>query len=238
MSKHDEARRAFLKGAAAGAGVLAGTGLAPQALAKDPEHQPHARHKTAAADAAAESPAHMHAGGEGHGAFFNDEDAATVAAFTARLMPGAPGMAGARDADVLNYIDLALAGAYADLQDFYRRGLAQLEAFCQQAQQASFTRLDPARQDAVIAALEEGKAAGFAWPTAQAFFNTLRTHTMEGMFADPVYGGNKDFAGWRLVGFPGAQPLFTTADMQSKDAFTRAPITGLQSQAKAPSKRI
>ena len=45
-------------------------------------------------------------------------------------MPGAPGMPGARDADVLNYIDLALAGAYADLQDFYRRGLAQLEAYC------------------------------------------------------------------------------------------------------------
>jgi gluconate 2-dehydrogenase gamma chain len=236
MSKHDEARRAFLKGAAAGAGVIAGTGLVPQALAKEKEHPPHA-HKTAAADAA-ESPAHMHAGGEGHGAFFNDEDAATVAAFTERLMPGAPGMAGARDANVLNYIDLALAGAYADLQDFYRRGLAQLEAFCRQAHQASFARLDAARQDAVIAALEEGKAAGFTWPTAQAFFNTLRTHTMEGMFADPVYGGNKDFAGWRLVGFPGAQPLFTTADMQSKDAFTRAPIIGLQGQAKAQLKRI
>jgi gluconate 2-dehydrogenase gamma chain len=236
MSKHDEARRAFLKGAAAGAGVIAGTGLAPQALAKEKEHPPHA-HKTAAADAA-ESPAHMHAGGEGHGAFFNDEDGATVAAFTERLMPGAPGMAGARDAGVLNYIDLALAGAYADQQDFYRRGLAQLEAFCQQAHQASFVRLDAARQDAVITALEEGKAAGFTWPTAQAFFNTLRTHTMEGMFADPVYGGNKDFAGWRLVGFPGAQPLFTTADMQSKDAFTRAPLIGLQGQAKAQSKRI
>jgi gluconate 2-dehydrogenase gamma chain len=232
MSKHDEARRAFLKGAAAGAGAIAGTGLAPQALAK-----PHERHKTAAADVV-EAPAHGHASGEGHGAFLNDEDAATVMAFTERLMPGAPGMPGARDADVLNYIDLALAGAYADLQDFYRRGLSQLEAFCQQAHKASFVRLDAARQDAVIAALEEGKAAGFAWPTAQAFFNTLRTHTMEGMFADPVYGGNKDFAGWRLVGFPGAQPLFTTADMQSKEAFTRAPITGLQTQAKTQLKRI
>jgi gluconate 2-dehydrogenase gamma chain len=242
MSKHDEARRAFLKGAAAGAGAIAGTGLVPQAMA-DPharqphEPKPHERHKIAAADAT-EAPAHMHASGEGHGAFLNDEDAATVMAFTERLMPGAPGMPGAREADVLNYIDLALAGAYADLQDFYRRGLAQLDAFCRQAHHAPFARLDAARQDAVITALEEGKAAGFTWPTAQAFFNTLRTHTMEGMFADPVYGGNKDFAGWRLVGFPGAQPLFTTADMQSKDAFTRTPITGLQAQAKAPLRRI
>ena len=236
MSKHDEARRAFLKGAAAGAGALAGTGLAPQALAKEKERQPHERHKIAAADAT-EAPVHMHASGEGHGAFLNDEDAATVMAFTERLMPGEPGMPGAREADVLNYIDLALAGAYADLQDFYRRGLAQLDAFCQQAHHASFARLDAARQDAVIAALEEGKAAGFTWPTAQAFFNTLRTHTMEGMFADPVYGGNKDFAGWRLVGFPGAQPVFSTGDMQSKEAFTRSPIIGLQAQAKALPRR-
>ena len=84
----------------------------------------------------------------------------------------------------------------------------------------------------MITALEEGKATGFTWPTAQEFFSTLRTHTMEGMFADPVYGGNKDFAGWRLVGFPGAQAIFTPADMQSKQAFTRAPIVGLQAQAK------
>jgi len=52
------------------------------------------------------------------------------------------------------------------------------------------------------------------------------------MFADPIYGGNKDFAGWRLVGFPGAQAIFTPADMQSTRAFTRTPMIGLQSQAK------
>ena len=98
-------------------------------------------------------------------------------------------------------------------------------------------RLSPARQDQVIAALEEGKATGFTWPTAQAFFNTLRTHTIEGMFADPAYGGNKDFAGWRQVGFPGAQPAFTPADMQSRQAFTRAPMVGLQAQAKATTRR-
>ena len=146
-------------------------------------------------------------------------------------------MPGAKDADVLNYIDLALSGAYADQQDLYRRGLAGLDAYCRATYQMPFVRLDAPRQDAVITAMEEGKATGFTWPTAQQFFNTLRTHTMEGMFADPVYGGNKDFAGWRLVGFPGAQPVFTQADMQSKDAFKRVPMIGLQSQAKAPAKR-
>jgi gluconate 2-dehydrogenase gamma chain len=168
--------------------------------------------------------------GDEHFAFFNDEDAATVAAFTERLMPGAPGTPGATDADVLNYIDLALAGAYSDQQDFYRRGLAALENYCQQTQKLTFARLPASRQDEVIKALEEGKATGFSWPSASAFFNTVRTHTMEGMFADPLYGGNKDFVGWQLVGFPGTQLFYTEEEMQRRDKFTNRPIVGLKTQ--------
>jgi hypothetical protein len=51
------------------------------------------------------------------------------------------------------------------------------------------------------------------------------------MFADPVYGGNKDFAGWRLVGFPGAHPVFTPEDLASKEAFAGGVLIGLQAQA-------
>src|SRR6516164_9554793 len=222
MSKQGVARREFLSGAALGMGAVAGAKLLPEASA-----QTHAQH----AETTAPAPAHIHTNGEGHGAFFNDADAETVAAFAERLVPGAPGKPGARDAGVLNYIDLALAGAYADLQDFYRRALAQLDAFCRKAYGEPFAKLESARQDEVIKALEDDKADGFVWPKAQAFFNTVRTHTMEGMFADPIYGGNKDFAGWRLVGFPGAQPAFSAADMKSKDAYAGAPITGLQAQA-------
>jgi gluconate 2-dehydrogenase gamma chain len=218
MNRHDEARRVFLKGAALGA--VAGAGLVPEALAQT-QAQPHGDAST--------TNAHAHGHG-GHGACLNDEDAATVAAFAERLMPGAPGKPGATEAGVLNYIDLALAGAYSDLQDFYRRGLSSLDAFCRGTHKARFVELDGPRQDAVIAALEEGKATEFSWPSAQAFFNTLRTHTMEGMFADPVYGGNKDFAGWMLIGFPGAQPVFSPADLASKEAFRGAPIIGLQAQ--------
>ncbi|OFW06292.1 MAG: hypothetical protein A3I61_07475 [Acidobacteria bacterium RIFCSPLOWO2_02_FULL_68_18] len=225
MAKHDAARRTFLVRAAAGAGAVAGAGLAPEASAEP------AQRETARTQAATEP----RPGDSGHGAFFNHADAASVAAFTERLMPGAPGSPGARDAGVLNYIDLALAGAYADLQDVYRRGLAQLDTYCRTAHNAPFARLDAARQDLVIAALEDGTAPGFVWPTAQEFFNILRTHTVEGMFADPIYGGNRDFAGWRLVGFPGAQAVFTAADMQSRQAFTRAPIVGLQLQARRSS---
>src|ERR1700726_4100407 len=153
MRKHDASRRAFLVRAAVGAGAAAGAGLVPDAIAQNHEQM----------EGVAVAPGAQHPSGSEHGAFFNHADAATIAAFTERLMPGAPGKPGARDADVLNYIDLALAGAYADQQDFYRRGLAQLEAYCQQTHQASFARLDAARQDAVIAALEDGKAAGFSY---------------------------------------------------------------------------
>jgi gluconate 2-dehydrogenase gamma chain len=212
MPKHDARRRAFLVRVATGAGAVAGAGLAPDAGAQN-HTQP------------------THSSTVAHGAFFNQDDAATVAVFTERLMPGAEGRPGARDAGVLNYIDLALAGAYADLQDFYRRGLAQLHQYCRKTYNEPFARLDAARQDEVITALEQGSATEFTWPLAQDFFNTIRTHTMEGLFADPIYGGNKDFAGWRLVGFPGAQAIFTPLDMQSRQAFTREAIIGLQAVA-------
>jgi gluconate 2-dehydrogenase gamma chain len=226
MSKLDESRRKFLVGTAVGAGALATGGLPADALA-----QAQKKKKTAAVAAAPAAHVHEHAAEGGLRAFFNQDDAAAVEAFAERLMPGAPGKPGARDANVVNYIDLALAGAYSDQQDFYRRGLTALDQYCRTTYNKSFVELSAAQQDEVITALEAGKATGFTYPSATAFFNTMRTHTIEGMFADPVYGGNKDFAGWRLVGFPGAQPMFTTADMQSREAFTRLSMAGLQAKA-------
>ena len=214
--KHDETRRAFLVGAALGAAA----GIVPEAQAQTPD----AHATTGAAPHAMASP-------EGHGAFLNDEDAATVRAFAERIWPAGPGTAGASEIGVLNYIDLALAGAYSDMQDFYRRGLAQLDAYCWSTQQKPFVQLAAAQQDDVIRALEQNKASGFAWPSAPQFFNTVRTHVMEGLFADPVYGGNKDFEGWRQISFPGGQPRFSEQDMHSREAFTRAPIVGIQARA-------
>jgi len=228
MAKHDASRREFLARAAVGAGAAAGAGLVPGAYAQN-----HEQHGEGAVPAAGR----QHPSGSEHGAFFNHADAAAIAALTERIMPSASDKPGARDADVLNYIDLALSGAYAELQDFYRRGLASLDVYCRSTHNQPFARLSEAQQDEVIAVLEADKATGFTWPAAREFFNTIRTHTMEGMFADPVYGGNKDFAGWRLVGFPGAQAIFTPADLQNKQAFTRAPLVGLQATSKGPSGR-
>jgi gluconate 2-dehydrogenase gamma chain len=222
MSEHNQARRSFLIGSALGVGAVAGAAALPdEAAAKTDAARSHGSTATAA----------------GRGVFLTDDEMATVTAIAERIMPAGPGMAGATDADVVNYIDLALAGAYADQQEVYRRGLAALDGFCVATFKQGFVYLPAAQQDEILTALEAGKATGFTWPSAQIFFNTLRAHTMEGMFADPVYGGNRDFAGWRLVGFPGAQRIYTTADLKSSDAFRRAPITGLRTVGKAPAKR-
>src|SRR5207245_3429313 len=161
MTEHNPGRRTFLVHALIGTGAMAAAELAP---AQNKE----ARNETNA-------PAQLHSETERQGAFFNRSDAATVAAFAERLMPGAPGKPGAHDAGVVNYIDLALSGAYADLQDFYRRGLAQVDAYCRKTYNDPFGRLEASRQDEVITALEEGKATGFTWPKAPEFFNTIRT---------------------------------------------------------------
>ena len=217
MSDHDENRRRLLLGAMLGAGAA----LAPETPAQ-----------AAPAADAADAATSLAPAANRHYAFFNADEAAAVEAFADRIIPSAPHAPGARDADVLNYIDLSLAGAYADSQEFYRHGLAQLDAFCNATYKDSLAALTPEQQDAALTALDTGKATGFAWPAAQAFFNTVRIHTIEGMFADPVYGGNKDFAGWRLVGFPGAQTLYTKEDMDSTGEFTRIPTQGLQAQVR------
>jgi gluconate 2-dehydrogenase gamma chain len=228
MPEHDEGRRAFLKGAAASAGAVAGATLIPPAQAAN--ESTHGMH--GAKPSAQPNERSTISGGSGQHAFFNDSDAVAIAALTERIMPDAPGKPGAGEAGVANYIDLALAGVYQDQQDFYRRGLTQLDAYCHAQYKRGFAALQPDQQDEVVGALAAGKADGFAWPTAQAFFRTIRTHTMEGMFADPIYGGNRAFAGWQLIGFPGSQMQYTEADLNSDKAFTRLPITGLQAQAK------
>ena len=46
------------------------------------------------------------------------------------------------------------------------------------------------------------------------FFDSLRNHTIEGMFSDPAHGGNRDLVGWKLLGYPGPQPSYSHAEQQ------------------------
>ena len=72
----------------------------------------------------------------------------------------------------------------------------------------SFADLGPETRDALLAEVETG-AHGVE---LQALFELVRLHAVHGMFADPVHGGNRGGAGWRLIGFPGPKAVFTERD--------------------------
>src|SRR5262249_32284183 len=75
-------------------------------------------------------------------------------------------------------------------------------AYATSSKGATFAKLSPADQDSVLTDLEKNVATGFA-PDAATFFNLVRAHTIQGTFCDPYYGGNANFVGWDLIGFPG-----------------------------------
>jgi hypothetical protein len=103
---------------------------------------------------------------------------------------------------VLRYIQQALAGDLKALQGVYSGNLAALDAYAAGRFGAAFAQLAADQQDAVLRDLEAGTATGFA-PSADAFFETVLEHALEGMFGDPYHGGNANFVGWDLIQFPG-----------------------------------
>jgi gluconate 2-dehydrogenase gamma chain len=129
-------------------------------------------------------------------------EADTLEAIVARLIPTDENGPGATEARAAHYIDRALAGALRGSRGAYGTGLAALDAYAQSAKGAPFAKLSPQDQDAVLTDLEKNVATGFT-PSAAAFFTLVRTHTIQGTFCDPYYGGNADFVGWDLIGYPG-----------------------------------
>lgn len=93
-------------------------------------------------------------------------------------------------------------------RDVYRHGIKACDAWCRQHYSGkSFASLINAEQEAVLQAMEHGKAH-FDPVAASTFFGFLLANAKEGFFADPIYGGNKKMAGWKTIGFPGARADF------------------------------
>ncbi|MCC6315430.1 MAG: gluconate 2-dehydrogenase subunit 3 family protein, partial [Thermomicrobiales bacterium] len=134
--------------------------------------------------------------------FSPDETRAATALFE-RLFPADECGAGATEIGVVTYIDRALAGAYLDVREVYRVGLAALDTSARARWSFPFADGDPAGQDALLADLERGRIDGWTTPEQIAFFDLLRAHMQEGLFADPLYGGNRDKLGWQTLGHPG-----------------------------------
>ncbi len=146
-------------------------------------------------------------------------EARTLEAIVARLIPADENGPGAVEAGALNYIDRALGDALASSRQAYADGLAAVDAYAQTSKGATFARLTPQNQDAVLREMDNGTASGFA-PDSSTFFELVRTHTIHGTFSDPYYGGNRDFVGWDLIGYPGVR-IVVTAEQQRLDVAPR-----------------
>jgi gluconate 2-dehydrogenase gamma chain len=129
-------------------------------------------------------------------------EADTLEAIVARLIPTDENGPGAAEARAAHYIDRALTGPLRSSREAYAAGLAAIDAYAQSKKGAGFARLSAPDQDAVLGDMETNVATGFV-PDAAAFFNLVRDHTIQGTFCDPYYGGNANFVGWDLIGYPG-----------------------------------
>jgi gluconate 2-dehydrogenase gamma chain len=130
------------------------------------------------------------------------------------------------DCGVAAFIDRQLAGAYGmgarlyrqgpfpkakpelgyqlslNPREFFRAGIESANAWSRKTYGKEFDRLSETDREAALKAMEEGKAP-FDGFDSRMFFNALLQITMEGFFADPIYGGNRDMAAWKMVGYPG-----------------------------------
>ena len=141
----------------------------------------------------------------------------TLEAFIDRLIPTDELGPGAVAAGAQVYIDRVLAGPNANEKARFLEGLEAVDAYAKRTQGGPLAELPPEKRDQILKTIDDGTAQDL--PQGRNFFNRARRLTLEGMFGDPYYGGNKGFAGWDLIRYPGPRPA-VDAEMQRMD---RAP---------------
>jgi gluconate 2-dehydrogenase gamma chain len=140
-------------------------------------------------------------------------EADLLEAICARIIPTDANGPGAREARAAHYIDRALGGALAGAKPAYTAGLAAFDAYCRSSRRAPFTELSARDQDSVLIDVETGAATGFTGSSA-VFFALVRSHTLQGTFGDPYYGGNYNFIGWDMIGYPGVRTNVSADDQR------------------------
>jgi gluconate 2-dehydrogenase gamma chain len=145
------------------------------------------------------------------------EESNILDAVVARLIPSDDLGPGAKEAGAVHYIDRALGGALASSRPAYAAGLAALDRYARSSRGDAFARLSPTDQDSVLIDVETGAATGFTGSSA-VFFNMVLNHTHQGTFGDPHYGGNANFVGWDLLGYPGVRTMVSAADQKQLEA--------------------
>src|SRR6202166_3072640 len=201
-------RRSFLLGA----GTAVAAGLAPAANAQTPP----AATAPVAATAAEPEPLWT----------LTPTEHAFLVAAADTLIPADELSPSGSECGVATFIDRQLAGAYGNgarlyrdgpfpkgkpelgyqlplnPREFFRAGIATANEWSRKTYGKDFDRLGAADREAALKAMEAGKAE-FSGSSSRMFFNALLDLSMEGFFADPIYGGNRDMAAWKMVGYPG-----------------------------------
>jgi gluconate 2-dehydrogenase gamma chain len=165
--------------------------------------------------------------------FFTPPEAAVVVALVDTLIPKDEVGPGGVEVGVPIFIDRELSGAYGRgvrmyldgpfgqgtpqqgyqlplaPADLYRVGIADLNAWCVKTHGGkTFDQLSSADRTVALQTIEAGKVE-FAQVPARTFFSVLLQNTMEGYFADPMYGGNRNNTVWKMIGFPGAIGMYS-----------------------------
>jgi hypothetical protein len=156
----------------------------------------------------------------------NSDELALLGALLERLFPTDELGPGALEIGVLEYIQSALSGPYARLLPAYRVGLRALDDVALERWKVGFAGLASERQDAIIEDLDENRI-----PRADGFFDLVWQHLREGLFCDPIHGGNQRMLGWRLIGFPGAQFGYSAEEQRLDVVIRREPRSVAELQA-------
>jgi len=200
-------RRSFLKGAVVGS-AAAVTGALPQSA--------EAQQRAPAPPAAA--PAYS---------FLNLEEQAFIEAVVDHMVPADEHSPKGTDIGINVFIDRALASGWGKgdrlyMQgpwkrgvpnqgyqlpltpaELYRVGIQAANAHCVKVYGKTFDKITEGEREEFLLAWQGGKVTFEGGPPARVFFNMLYQNVMQGMFSDPIYGGNRDKAGWKMIGFPG-----------------------------------
>lgn len=182
-------------------------------------------------------------------AYFTADEGATIEALVDRLIPPDPRTPGGKDAGCAVFIDRQLAGPYGRAGGLYmkppfmpgaptqgdqmadtpaaryRAGLKALADYVKATFSGNpFHELAPADQDKVISELEAG-SIDLKDVKSTEFFELLLQDTQEGFFADPIYGGNRDMCGWKMIGFPGARYDYRDWVERHNEVFPLPPVS-------------
>jgi len=165
-------------------------------------------------------------------AFFTPAEWAFVRAACARLIPNDANGPGALEAGVPQFIDRQMGTPYGEAANWYmsgpfhegaaefgyqsaltpkqqyRLGIRAIDGWCAKTLNKAFADLTAEQQDEVLKQVEAGKVHADELSLKTFFTSFLLKNVMEGFFGDPMYGGNRDMAGWKLIGHPGSRGDF------------------------------